>query len=252
MTTQIERQGAILHYLTEQGFATVAALAQEFHVSEMTIRRDLVELEKQRALQRTYGGATVYDPSFFEVSLQAKATQFVEEKRRIGKAAGDLVQDGDIVILDAGSTTMLVAKFLKTKRITVVTNALNIAADLSDCPEIQIYVAGGHLRQGVLAIIGPDTAAFFENIRADKMFMGAEGIDVRGGIMVPEFSEAHTKRAMANAAKELIVVADHTKIGRSTLSTIVPLTKVTTVITGREAESAQLDELRTYVNIAVV
>lgn len=252
MTTQIERQGAILHYLTERGFATVAALAQEFHVSEMTIRRDLVELEKQRALQRTYGGATVYDPSFFEVSLQTKATQFVEEKRRIGKAAGDLVQDGDIVILDAGSTTMLVAKFLKTKRITVVTNALNIAADLSDCPEIQIYVAGGHLRQGVLAIIGPETAAFFENIRADKMFMGAEGIDVRGGIMVPESSEAHTKRAMANAAKELIVVADHTKIGRSTLSTIVPLAKVTTVITGREAESAQLDELREYVNITVV
>ncbi len=247
-----ERQEAILHYLTEHGFAAVATLAQEFHVSEMTIRRDLAELERQRALQRTYGGATVYDPAFFEVSLQAKTTQFVEEKRRIGKTAADLVQDDDIVILDAGSTTTLIAKFLKTKRITVITNALNIAADLSDCPEIQIYVAGGHLRQGLLAIVGPETAAFFENIRADKVFMGAEGIDVHGGIMVPEPSEAHTKRAMANSAKALIVVADHSKIGRSTLSTIVPLAKVTTVITGREAESAQLDELRAHVNITVV
>jgi DeoR family transcriptional regulator, fructose operon transcriptional repressor len=252
MMTPTERQGAILHHLTEYGFATVAALAQEFSVSEMTIRRDLTELERQRALQRTYGGATVYDPAFFEISLQAKATQFVEEKRRIGKAAADLVQDGDIVILDAGSTTMLVAKFLKTKRITVITNALNIAADLSDCPEIQIYVAGGHLRQGVLAIVGPETAAFYEHMRADKVFMGIEGIDVRGGIMVPDLSEAHTKRAMANSAKELIVVADHTKIGRSQLSMIVPLSKVTTVITGREAESTQLDEIRAHVHVITV
>lgn len=252
MMPQGERQSAILQYLTEKGFAAVAALAQEFHVSEMTIRRDLAELEGQRALQRTYGGATVYDPAFFEVSLQAKTTQFVEEKRRIGKAAADLVQDGDIVILDAGSTTTLVAKFLKTKRITVITNALNIAADLSDCPEIQVYIAGGHLRQGVLAIIGPETAAFFEKIRADKVFLGVEGIDIKGGLMVPELTEAHTKRAMANAAKEIIAVADHSKIGRSTLGAIVPLANVNLLITGREAESPVLDELRGHVKIMPV
>jgi DeoR family fructose operon transcriptional repressor len=252
MTPQGERQSAILQYLTEKGFAAVAALAHEFRVSEMTIRRDLAELESQRALQRTYGGATVYDPAFFEVSLQAKTTQFVEEKRRIGKAAADLVQNGDIIILDAGSTTMLVAKFLKTKRITVITNALNIAADLSDCPNIELYIAGGQLRQGVLAIVGPETAAFFEHIRADKLFLGVEGIDIKGGLMVPELNEAHTKRAMANSAKEIMVVADHSKIGRSTLGTIVPLSKVTMLITGREAESHLLDELRTHVTVTTV
>jgi DeoR family fructose operon transcriptional repressor len=252
MMPQGERQSAILQYLTEKGFAAVAALAQEFRVSEMTIRRDLAELESQRALQRTYGGATVYDPAFFEVSLQAKTTQFVEEKRRIGKAAAELVCDGDIVILDAGSTTMLVAKFLKSKRITVITNALNIAADLSDCPNIQLYIAGGQLRQGVLAIVGPETTAFFQHIRADKLFIGVEGIDIKGGLMVPELNEAHTKRAMANSAKEIIVVADHSKIGRSTLGTIVPLSKVTTLITGREAESALLDELKAHVAVTTV
>ena len=252
MTMQSERQSAILQYLTEKGFAAVAELAREFHVSEMTIRRDLSELESQRALQRTYGGATVYDPAFFEVSLQAKTTQFVEEKRRIGKAAADLVQDGDIVILDAGSTTMLVAKFLKAKRITVITNALNVAADLSDCPNIDLYIAGGHLRQGVLAILGPETSAFFENIQADKLFLGVDGIDIKGGLMVPELNEAHTKRAMVKSAKELIVVADHSKIGRSTLSTIVPLSKVTMLITGRESESRLLDELRSHVKVLAV
>lgn len=252
MITPNERQSAILLYLTEKGFAAVAELAQEFHVSEMTIRRDLAELEGQRALQRTYGGATVYDPAFFEVSLQTKTTQFVEEKRRIGKAAADLVKDGDIIILDAGSTTMLVAKFLKTKRLTVITNALNIAADLSDCSNIQLYIAGGHLRQGVLAIVGPETSSFFENIRADKVFLGVEGVDIKGGVMVPELNEAHTKRAMAKSAKEVIVVADHSKIGRSTLSTIVPLSKVTMLITGHEADGDVLEELRAHVTIMAV
>lgn len=247
-----ERQVAILEYLTDKGFASVATLAQEFHVSAMTIRRDLTELELQRVLQRTYGGATIYDPAFFEVSLQTKTTQFVEEKRRIGKAAAELVQDGDIVILDAGSTTMLVAKYLKTKRITVITNALNIAADLSDCPDIDLYIVGGHLRQGVLAIVGPETSTFFENIRADKLFLGVEGVDIIGGVMVPELNEAHTKRAMAKSAKEIIVVADHSKIGRSTLCTIIPLAKVTTLITGREADSPLLEELRTHVPITSV
>jgi DeoR family fructose operon transcriptional repressor len=247
-----ERQSSILQYLTEKGVASVATLAHEFGVSEMTIRRDLSELEGQRALQRTYGGATVYDPAIFEVSLQAKATQFVEEKRRIGRAAAELVQDGEIVILDAGSTTMLIAKFLKNKRITVITNALNIAAELSDCPNIELYIAGGHLRQGVLAIVGPETAAFFSTIRADKIFMGADGIDLQGGVMVPDLNEAHTKRAMANSAKEIIVAVDHSKIGRSTLSTIVPLSKVTLLLTGKETEAHLLDELRAYVPIVVV
>lgn len=248
----VERRAAILHYLTEKGSAAVAELAQVFQVSEMTIRRDLADLEAQRALQRTYGGATVTDPTFFEVSLQAKATQFVEEKRRISRAAADLVNDGEIVILDAGSTTSLVAKFLKSKRITVITNGLNIAADLSDCPTIQLYIAGGQLRQEVLAIVGPESAAFFENIRANKLFLGVDGVAIDGGLMVPDLGEAHTKRAMVRAAAQTIVVADHSKIGRSALSTIVPLSKATMLITGREADARQLDELKTYTAILAV
>jgi DeoR family fructose operon transcriptional repressor len=247
-----ERRTAILHYLTEKGSAAVAELAQEFQVSEMTIRRDLTDLEAQRALQRTYGGATVYDPAFFEVSLKTKATQFVEEKRRIARAAAELVNDGDSVILDAGSTTTLVAKFLKSKQITVITNGLNIAADLADCPNIQLYIAGGQLRQEVLAIVGPETSAFFENIHADKLFLGVDGVDVNGGLMVPDLNEAHTKRAMARAAAQIIVVADHSKIGRSTLSTIVPLTKATMLITGREADAGMLDAFKSYTAVLTV
>lgn len=247
-----ERRADILHYLTERGFASVTELAREYGVSEMTIRRDLADLEGQRALQRTYGGATVYDPTFFEVSLQTKATQFVEEKRRIGRAAADLVQDGEVVVVDAGSTTTLVAKFLKSKRVTVVTNSLNIAADLSDCPSIQLYIAGGRLRQGVLAIVGSETTSFFEKIRADKLFLGVDGIGVDGGLTVPDLDEANTKRAMVKAAGQTIVVADHSKIGRSTLSTIVPLSRASLLITGREANPLVLDELRSHITVMAV
>jgi DeoR/GlpR family transcriptional regulator of sugar metabolism len=248
----VERRTAILQHLTEKGFASVAELAHEFQVSEMTIRRDLTELEGQRALQRTFGGATVYDPAFFEVSLQTKATQFVEEKRRIGRAAADYVKDGDIVILDAGSTTTLVAKFLKSKRIKVITNGLNIAADLSDCPHIELYIAGGQLRQGVLAIVGSETSTFFENIRADILFLGVDGVNVDGGLMVPDLNEAHTKRAMVRSAAQTIVVADHSKIGRSTLSTIVPLSKASMLITGREADASLLEGFKSLVSVLVV
>lgn len=218
----------------------------------MTIRRDLNELEAQRSLHRTYGGATVYDPTFFEVSLKAKTTQFVEEKRRIGKAAASLVKDGDVVILDAGSTTTLVAKFLKSRRITVITNGLNIAADLSDCPSIQLYIAGGQLRQDVLAIVGPETSAFFDNICADTLFLGVDGVHIKGGLTVPDLNEAHTKRAMVRAANQTIVVADHSKIGRSAFGTIVPLTKATLLITGCEAEPRLVEELKSYIAVSTV
>jgi DeoR family fructose operon transcriptional repressor len=103
-----------------------------------------------------------------------------------------------------------------------------------------------------LAIVGPETAAFFENIRADKLLMGVDGIHIRGGVMVPDLNEAHTKRAMANSAKEVIVVADHSKLGRSTLGTIVPLAKVTQIITGREADTRLLAEVRVHVPVTAV
>lgn len=103
-----------------------------------------------------------------------------------------------------------------------------------------------------MAIVRPETSAFFENIRADKLFLGVENIDLKGGLMVPELNEAHTKRAMANSAKEIIAVADHSKIGRSTLVTIVPLSKVTTLITGRETESTLLDDLKAHVTVIPV
>jgi DeoR/GlpR family transcriptional regulator of sugar metabolism len=244
-----ERQNAIVNLLAERGFASVAELCQMFSVSEMTVRRDLSELEKQGLLQRTHGGATVAESAFFQISFKAKLTQFVAEKERIGKAAAEMVRDGDVVILDSGSTTTQVARHLKDKRITVVTNALNIASELLDCPQIEIHVAGGLLKKLPVNLVGPQTAAFFKEVRADKLFLGVEGVDVNGGLTVPDVIEAPAKRAMISCAGQTIVVADHSKLGRNTLSTIVPLAEADFLITGKEATAETVEQLREHIKV---
>lgn len=248
---QAERQKTIIDFLAEHGFASVAELCQMFSVSEMTIRRDLSELEKQGLLQRTHGGATVAESTFFLISFKAKLTRLVEEKERIGKAAAEMVRDGDVVILDSGSTTTQVARQLKDKRITVVTNAMNIASELLDCPHIEIHLAGGLLKKFPINLVGPQTIAFFKEIRADKLFLGVEGVDVNGGLTVPDVIEAQTKRAMLNSAQQTIVVADHSKLGRSTLSALVPLTKADVLITGKEAAAEVVEQLRQQIKVII-
>jgi len=249
---QAERQKIIVDFLAEQGFVSVIELCQKFSVSEMTIRRDLSELERQGLLQRTHGGATVTESAFFQISFKTKLTQFVSEKERIGKAAAEWVRDGDVVILDSGSTTTQVAKHLKDKRITVVTNAMNIASELLDCPQIEIHLAGGLLKKLPINLIGPQTIAFFKEIRADKIFLGVEGVDGNGGLTVPDVIEAHTKRAMIGCALQTIVVADHSKLGRHTLSTIIPLTGADALFTGKEAAEEVVAQLRQQIKVIIV
>jgi len=246
-----ERQNAILDLLAKQGFASVAELGQMLSVSDMTIRRDLAELQKQGVLQRTYGGATVTEAVFFELSLKTKMTRYVGEKEQIGKAAADMVQDGDIVVLDAGSTTTYVARNLKGKRLTIVTNSLNIASELLNCQNVQILIAGGILRQDVLAIIGPQTVAFFEDLRADKLFLGVEGVDVRSGLTVPDVIEAHTKRAMTRSARRTIVVADHSKLGRDTLGSIISLAEADCLVTDSGAPAEIVEQLKQHLDVVI-
>ena len=248
----VERQKLIMDILAKQGLASVGQLGLTLSVSEVTIRRDLACLEREALLRRTYGGAVGTDMTFFEVSVNAKMAQFVEEKKRIGKAAADLVQDGDIVFLDAGSTTFEVAKCLRDKHLTVVTNALNIAAEFSVCNQIEIHVIGGVLKRGHMSLIGPQAEAFLKEVRADKLVLGVEGVDVRGGFTVPDVIEAHTKKAMIRSARRTIVVADHSKLGRNTLTTIVPLAEAGLLITDKGADASIVEQLIQHIEVLLV
>lgn len=248
-----ERHHTIVDYLTKKGFTTVAELCDMFSVSEMTIRRDLDELQKQGLLKRTYGGATAAEGSFFEVSLRAKMAHFIEEKMRIGKAAADLVQDGQTVILNGGSTTYQIAKNLVNhKRITLVTNAINIAGELLNGSQINILVSGGILSKSSACLIGPQTEAFLSDVNADILFLGVEGIHVDSGLMVPDVIEAHTNRAMVKAARKTVVVADHSKLGRNALFTICPVNEIDLIITDHNASPEVVEQLKEYTQVCLV
>lgn len=246
------RQKVLLEYLGEAGTGTIEGLCRQFSVSEMTIRRDLSELEKEGLLIRTHGGARLKEAAFFEVSFAAKATQFVAEKKRVAARAVEFVQDGDRVIIDSGTTTGHFARLVKDRRLTVVTNALNVATDLIDGRQIDLHFCGGALRRGPAAAVGQVAAKFFESIRCDRLFMGVEGIDDAGTMTVPDLEEALVKQAMMRAAREVIVLADHSKLGRNSLGVIDSLGSVTALITSEEGSSPALAPLRGLTNVITV
>jgi DeoR family transcriptional regulator, fructose operon transcriptional repressor len=249
---QAQRQSGILDYLTSEGFASVAELGQHFQVSEMTIRRDLAELEQRGLLQRKYGGAVAGEAVFFEMAFQAKNALFIAEKQRIGLAAASLVKPGQTVLLDSGSTTGQVAACLRDMHLTVVTTGLNIASDLLAADGIELHLAGGMLRKATLSLVGPQTDDFLKTIRADWLFLGVDGVDVFSGFTVPDIINARTKRAMVAAARKTVVVTDHSKLGRNTTSHIVPLEGASLLITGHEADPELVQTLRQHVEMMLV
>lgn len=245
----VERQQAIISHLAKKGNVSVSELCQMFNVSEMTIRRDLVDLEKQGLLQRTYGGAIATEPAFYEMSLRAKLSVFMEEKERIGKACADMVEDGDVIFLDSGTTTLHVARAISGKNISILTNDLNIAYELLDCPNIELYICGGVVRRGTNNIVGPKAIGFYDDIRGKKLFLAVEGVDVSSGLTVPDFNEVSLKRKMMSAVGEVIVVADHSKLGRNTMGVIAPLSAASCLVTDKEAPENVLRSIKEKIQV---
>jgi DeoR/GlpR family transcriptional regulator of sugar metabolism len=169
-----ERRQRIAELIRTQGRVVVAELAERFGVSEATIRRDLTILEQMGVLQR-------------ELQLEERVTRHLEEKIRIGQKAAELIEDGDIIILDAGTTTIHIAKAIKARRsITVVTNALNIAMELMGSPGIEVIFIGGSLRPRTAAAVGPFAEQMLSQINADKVFLATNGISLERGLTTPQ------------------------------------------------------------------
>lgn len=246
------RQKAIAEHLLDKGSVSVGELCDLFDVSEMTIRRDLGALEEAGMLRRTYGGATLNQAAFYQMSFMAKTARFQAEKNRIGEYAANLVQNGDVVLLDSGSTCLAIAKHLKEKWVQVITNAPPIAAELVDCERIEVFLTGGQISKGTLRLIGPHADSFFANVHCDKLFLAVEGVDLSAGFTVPDISEAHTKRLMVNASREIIVVTDHSKIGRNAMGTIIPISGANRLITSKGAPGKIIQDISSFVEVVVV
>jgi DeoR family fructose operon transcriptional repressor len=229
-----ERHTRILDLLNRQGRVEVNLLAELFTVSTQTIRRDLAEMEKRQLLQRTHGGAVLPGiPTRYDAPFTEREVSHSEEKRRIGAAAAELVRDDETIIMDAGSTTLEVARHLRGKRnLTVVTNALNICGVLAGVNGIELYVPGGQYLHSNMSLVGSTAEEAIGRFNFDKAIIGTRTIDLaRGYLCMPNLPEAQVQRAIIAAAQTVIVAADHSKFGHSAFALSVPLKSVDVVVT---------------------
>lgn len=243
-----ERRRLIVEYVETNGRATVEELATRFGTSTVTIRNDLEALARSGALARSHGGALpATQPVTNDVPLNIKETRSHPQKLRIGHAAAKLINDGETIILDSGSTTAEIARQIrqmKFESLTVVTNALNIALELSGLPNIRVMMLGGLLRPTSYSLVGPDAEQALSRISADKLFLGVDGLDPLVGVTTPDPLEASLNALMMRVSRETIAVFDASKLGQRSLSVITPVSTLNAVITDSSAPEEMIEALR--------
>lgn len=239
------RQEHILRRLEEDGKVSIPELCTALSASLATIRRDLEGLESRSLLRRTRGGAVPIGPFFYEpflrdASFQDRVNRFAEEKRRIARAAAELVHRGDTVAMSGGTTTTEVMRSLKVlSGITIITNTVNVAMELSSRSDIDVIVTGGQLRGNWFTLIGPLATLTADMLFADIMFIGVDGIDVQQGLTCTNSAEADFLRHLARHSKKKVVVADHSKLGTVAKWLLCPTNEIDMMITdcGASAEA---------------
>jgi DeoR family transcriptional regulator of aga operon len=241
------RRRSVLDLVDRDGQVTVADMVRRFSISAVTVRNDLDALASLGAVVRSHGGAVRRLEATQDYPLRTKETLHRDEKIRIGRAAAELVQTGETIILDSGTTTAEVARHLKRMRIpslTVITNALNIAVELADTPGITLIMIGGLLRPVSCSFVGPQAEAMMNEFHADRLFLAVDGFDLENGPSTPDMLEAQLNNVMIRSAKEVNVVTDSSKLGRRSVSKIGPFNKIRRLITDNRATQEFTEELR--------
>ncbi|MEG6565782.1 DeoR/GlpR family DNA-binding transcription regulator [Thermoanaerobacterium saccharolyticum] len=231
-----ERRMKIAEILSKDKSITVSQLSEILGVSESTIRRDLKMLEIDGFIQRTHGGAILNTHTHYEPSFVEKEDYELPSKMQIGRMAASLIEEGDSVILDAGTTTLMIAKSLQDIHLTVVTNSPIIAIELSNRNNIELIVTGGIERLNTKALVGPIAEMVIRNFKVDKAFIGANAISYENGLMTPDIIEANTKKAMIDVSNEVYAVVDHTKFGKKSFVKFADLSDITAIITDDELD----------------
>jgi len=237
-----DRHDQILVELRKKGAISLEELIERLGASAASIRRDLSKLQKQGLIRRTHGGATLIEPllyepfrydSLFQTRLQHRPT----EKRRIGVAAAELIQEHETVGFTAGTTVTQVARNIRNRRnLRVITNAINIAMELCNCEGLQTFVTGGFVQwAGSFSMVGQGAINFLSDIYMDKVFLSVCGIGIERGVTVIEPEESLTFRAMVHQAKVRIVVADSSKLGVVTPAFVCPISDINVLITDSRA-----------------
>lgn len=244
-----KRHEAILEILQRDGFTDISTLTRELGFSQATVRRDLARLDELGRLHRTYGGAMAKEAN--EVPYRAKLGAAAGPKRSIARAAATLVTPGQAIGFTGGTTTLYVTReIFLCQPLTVVTNALTIAMELSKT-DIRVIMTGGELRGTTYELVGPLAEPVLQHIHLDLVFVGVDGISVEGGLTTHNPVEAQANRALIDRSERAVVVADSSKLGRRTFAQITPIDRVHTVITDSGADGAEVERL-TSAGIAVI
>lgn len=243
-----ERRRFILEEIIKKGQITVNEICNTFSVSEMTARRDLRELDREGSLQRVHGGAVARLVRSYEPAFQTRSTLLLDEKKRIGIKAAEFVLDGDSIALDTGTTTLeLVRALVDRKNLTIVTSSIPIANEVinnfSLSKSVRLILTGGVVRDREYSLVGEFAQHTYRNLHVDKAFLGVGGISLEDGVTEYNLEDTAIKRALMDSTKLCVVLADHTKLGRTTFATVGPLSKVNRLITDEGASKSFLDAL---------
>ncbi|WEK05307.1 MAG: DeoR/GlpR family DNA-binding transcription regulator [Candidatus Devosia phytovorans] len=215
------RRMKILEWLQEEGSARVRDLSVAFAVSEATIRQDLERLDNDGFVVREHGGAYLKSVPAQVQSMSLQHLSNMDSKKKIGRAAAGLVHNGETIILDSGSTTTEIANNLTGHDgLNVITNAINIALTLGALPSMQVHLSGGLFKAPTLSVTGEKSGDFFEGIFAEKLFLATAAVSFEAGLTFPAMADLYVKRAMIKAASKVYLVADSTKIGRTSFSSL--------------------------------
>lgn len=244
-----ERRQRLIAFVEEHQGATVGRLGEHLGVSEATVRRDLTRLSRGGLIERAHGGAVPHRVrpvgSYPEPPILERASVLAEEKRRIGRLAADQVEDGDTIMIAGGTTTAHMIPWCGERTgLTVVTNNLNVAGLLAPFSRITAIVIGGVLRHSGLSLHGALAEGALENLRVDKLFIGSSAVHVDYGLSADDLAEVETDRALMRAARQIIVLADRTKFGRVRTIRVIPIQRVSRIVTDVGIGGDQVEALR--------
>ncbi len=234
--SSIERQDRILQIVEQARRITIPEICDQFSISEATARRDLDVLAEQGKIRRVHGGAIPLQKAPPELPILQRNAEQLDEKRRIGLTASQLISEHETVFLGSGTTVLEVTRYLRSRsQLTVITNSLPVINLLADAPGISLVSLGGFFRQSELSFIGHITEQSLSEVRADKAVLGIRALSLEEGLTNDYLPETMTDRAILNVGKEVIIVADHTKLGVISTAIVAPLSRIHTVVTDQQA-----------------
>lgn len=237
-----ERRNLILEKLQDEKRVVVSELSEQFKVSEETIRRDLDKLDKEGLASKSYGGAVLVENNNTDMPFNVRKKKNMQGKRIMAEIISNLIADGDHIIVDPSTTAVSIVKAIRDKkRLTIVTNSIEVLVELADATGWDVISTGGTLRENYLALVGPRALEGINSFNADKVILSCKGIDMEKGITDANEMFSQVKKAMLHSAKQKILAADSTKFEQVAFSQICEVADIDMVVTDRRPSEAWME-----------